>query len=64
MQAGPRHIRDATETNAAVCDNFHWRDLRGLGKLLVYGFPNQFQHARSTRWKRRRGFRPNSLPIR
>ena len=47
-----------------VRDNFHWRHLRGLGKLLAYGFTNRFQHARSTRWKAHRGCRRNSLPNR
>jgi len=36
-----------------VRDNFHWRDLRGLGKLLAYVVAVTFTHARSTRWKRR-----------
>ena len=43
---------------SGVRDNFHWRILRGLGKLLAYGaFTIRFPHARSTRWKRRREFR-------
>jgi hypothetical protein len=47
-----------------VRDYFHWRDLRGLGKLLAYGFSNQFQYARSRRWKRHHEFRHGSSPIR
>ena len=50
--------------NQEVRDDFRWRDLRGLGKLLAYGFTNRFQHARSTRWKRRHGYRRSSLPSR
>ena len=32
-----------------VCDNFHWRGLRGLGKLLAYLFVVIFPYARSAR---------------
>jgi hypothetical protein len=49
---------------AGVRDNFDWRALRGLGKLLAYGIAVAFTHARSTRWKRRREFRHSSLPSR
>jgi hypothetical protein len=45
-------------------DNFNWRDLRGLGKLLAYVVTVAFTHARSTRWKRRREYRHSSSPIR
>jgi hypothetical protein len=45
-----------------VRDNFHWRDLRGLGKLLAYVLAVTLTHARSERWKRRREFRRRSSP--
>jgi len=47
-----------------VRDNFHWRDLRGLGKLLASVFAIRFPHARSTRWKCRRKCRRSSSPSR
>ena len=47
-----------------VRDNFHWRDLRGLGKMLAYVLAVTFPHARSETWKRRREFRRNSSPSR
>jgi hypothetical protein len=52
-----RSTRSSTGFRCRVRDNFHWRDLRGLGKLLAYVLTNRFPHARSTRWKRRREFR-------
>jgi hypothetical protein len=47
-----------------VRDNFHWRGLRDLGKLLAYVLAAAFSHARSTRWKSRRKCRRNSSPSR
>ena len=59
-----RWIGETIDSNGDVCDNFDWRDLRGLGKLLAYVFTNRFPHARSTRWKRRRECRRSSSPNR
>ncbi len=53
----------ASQHSWNVRDNFHWRDLRGLGRLLAYGIATTFTHARSTRWKRRES-RRRSSPIR
>jgi hypothetical protein len=43
-----------------VRDNFDWRALRGLGKLLVYEIAVTFTHARSARCKRRESHRKSS----
>ena len=66
-EALPGDLRKSLKQKLAdsgVCDNFHWRDLRGLGKLLAYALSVTFTHAGSTRWKRRREFRRSSSPIR
>jgi CRISPR/Cas system-associated protein endoribonuclease Cas2 len=47
-----------------VRDNFDWRVLGDLGKLLAYVVSVTFTHARSTRWKRRRECRRRCSPIR
>ena len=46
-----------------VSDNFDWRYLRGLGKLLAYEF-RPFKRKEHTRWIRRRTYRRRSLPFR
>jgi hypothetical protein len=56
--------RIAVSIDDNVCDNFHWRDLRGLGKLLAYVFAVTFPRARSERWKRRHECRRSSSPNR
>jgi hypothetical protein len=47
-----------------VSDNFRWRDLRGLGKLVAYEFTPLFKRKEHTRWIRRHAYRRRNLPTR